>query len=205
MRLSELDQSALYELTDEQVNEIVYGPLTDDGASYLCALLLGGNPMVLRERAQGAAQLYASGRTQYIIPTGGVEWDTEYGHMSEAKALQRMLQEYGVPESAIILENEARTTRENMILGELQMERSLRPRGPFRVCIVSSPSHLRRSLLLARTYLPRTAILSVYPGVCPQGMKHCWYTDENQRERVYRELELLHQYISTGEIEDVEY
>ena len=76
-------------MPNEQITEIVYdgGSLQDDGQSGLMALLLGGNPLVMKERAQGAANLYQAGRVKYIMPTGGVKWDTEFGHIIEAELL----------------------------------------------------------------------------------------------------------------------
>ena len=205
MKITEMSLEALMALPDEQITEIVYGNWQDDGGKGIAALLLGGNPTVHRERAQGAAQLYHAGRVPYIIPTGGVQWDTEFGRMSEAEGLKRILLELGVPEEAIILENEATTTRENMIFGAVQIERNLRPRGPFRIYVVSSAAHLRRSLALAKVYLPRTAQVFGYPGVCPEGTREMWHTDEKQRKRVLREVEFLRKYTGTGEIEDVEF
>lgn len=205
MRLSEVSVEQMASFSMEQVTEIVFGGWEDDGEKAIAALLLGGNPIVLRERAQGAAQLYHEGKVPLIIPTGGVQWDTDSGRMSEAEYLKMLLKEYGVPEEAIALENEATTTRENMILGGLMIERRLRPRGPFRVYVVSSRSHLRRSLALARNYLPRTATVIGHPGVCPEGTRDQWYKNELQRTRGLRELEFLKKYVDTGEIEDIEF
>lgn len=79
------------------------GSLKDDGLSGIAAILLGGKPLVLRERAQAAAKLYHDGRVPCIIPTGGVQWDTELGLMSEADYMAHLLKEYKVPDDAILL------------------------------------------------------------------------------------------------------
>ena len=71
MKLSQIDPQKLNELSTEQISEIVFGPLCDDGLSGAVALLLGGNPKVLRARALAAAQLYHAGRVPFIMPTGG--------------------------------------------------------------------------------------------------------------------------------------
>jgi len=203
MKITEMTLEQLYALPDETITEIVYGGWQDDGGKGIAALLLGGNPTVLCERAEGAAQLYHAGRVPCIIPTGGVQWDTEFGRMSEAECMKQHLLNLGVPEENIILENEATTTRENMIFGVVQMERGLRPRGPFRVYVVSSAPHLRRSLALAKTYFPRIAQAIGYPGTCPTAARDKWHADEGMRKRVLREVEFLKKYADTGEIEDI--
>ena len=207
MKLSQQNYDALRQLPQDQITEIVYGngSCQDDGKTGVVALLLGGNPVVMPERAMGAANLYKAGRVKYIMPTGGVKWDTEFGHISEAECMKQHLLNLGIPEEVILLENEATTTRENMIYGPLQIERQLKIHGDYRVYVVTSPSHLRRSLALAKAYLPRKVLISGYPGVCPQGMPDTWHQDDFQAERVYREVELLHRFIHDGDIEDVEF
>ena len=207
MKLSQQNYDTLRQLPREQITEIVYGDSScqDDGKEGLMALLLGGNPLVMKERAMGAANLYKAGRVKYIMPTGGVEWDTEFGRMSEANCMKQHLLNLGIPEEAILVENQATTTRENMIFATLQIERQLKVHGAYRVYVVTSPCHLRRSLALAKAYLPRKVLISGYPGVCPQGMPDTWPQDDFQAERVYREAELLHRFIHDGDIEDVEF
>ena len=206
MKLSQVDMEKIYDLSVEQKTEIVFGSCADDGLTGAAAILLGGIPEVLRERAQAAAQLYLSGRVPYIIPTGGVEWDTELGRMTEAECMSRLLREYGVPEEAIILENQARTTRENMIFCTLQLTRTLKKRVHYRVYIVTSAAHLRRSLALANLYLPRSVEIAGCPGVCVEGNRENWYKSEFHTKRVHRELELLKLNIDMDEdIDDIEF
>lgn len=205
MKVTQLDAARLDELSVEQVDRIVFHNCKDEGKSAAAAILLGGNPKVLRERASAAARLYREGRVPVIIPTGGVKWDTDLGRMSEAERMAIYLKEFGVPEEAILLENEATTTRENMIFAALLIERRLKPRGPFGLIIVTSPAHLRRSMAIAKMYLPRTASLSGCPGDCPQGMPGVWHKDEYQITRVQRELGLIKEQIDQGDMDDFEF
>ncbi|MDO4740007.1 MAG: YdcF family protein [Eubacteriales bacterium] len=205
MKLSQWDGARLNELSAEQVDRIVFHNCVDEGGSAAAAILLGGTPKVLRERASAAARLYHAGRVPYIIPTGGVAWDTDLGRMSEAERMEKYLLEFGVPQEAILMENEATTTRENMIYATLLMERRLKPRGPYRLFVVTSPAHLRRSLVIARMYLPRTAQIAGCPGDCPAGMPGVWQNDAFQTERVYRELDLIKKQIDHGDMDDIEF
>lgn len=205
MKVSELNAARLSELSDEQIDRIVFHDCKDEGRSAQAIILLGGNPNVLRERASAAARLYREGRAPYIIPTGGVKWDTDMGRMSEAERMAEYLKEFGVPEEAILLENEATTTRENMIFATLMIERRIRPRGPFGLIVVTSPAHLRRSMAIARMYLPRTAEISGCPGDQPLGMPGVWHRDEYQITRVERELGLIKEQIDQGDMDDIEF
>lgn len=205
MKVSELDAARLGELTVEEIDRIVFYNCADEGKSGAAAILLGGNPNVLRERASAAARLYREGRVPYIIPTGGVKWDTDMGRMSEAERMAEYLKEFGVPQDVILLENQATTTRENMIYATLLIERTLKPRGPFTLLIVTSPAHLRRSMAIAKMYLPRTAQLHGVPGDCPQGMPGTWHNDDYQITRVQRELGLIKEQIDQGDMDDFEF
>lgn len=130
----------------------------DDGATAECALLLGGRPDGAIARAKTAAAAYRDGRVKTIVPSGGVEWDWEGGRITESHLMAGVLREGGVPEDAILIENEATTTKENMWFGMVQMIRHYR-KVPRSVLIVTSAAHMNRSLILARAYLPaRTAL-----------------------------------------------
>ncbi len=141
MRLSETPEEALPLLTPAQ-KDCIFGTSWDDGLSYDAALVLGGR--LCRERAASAAALWQAGRVKKLIPTGGVEWDVDGEKISEAHQLTRYLKEAGVPEEAILIENQATTTVENMLFGTIVIERNLRIHKIRRVCVVSSDWLLRR-------------------------------------------------------------
>ena len=115
MKITEIKKETLMALSPREKYEFVCGDIIDDGKSAPVALLLGGNPNNARNRALAAAELYRAGRVPYIIPSGGVKWDIDGEQISESHFMKRILMEKGVPEEAIILENQATTTIENMI------------------------------------------------------------------------------------------
>ncbi len=193
MKISEISKSDLIKLPEEQKSRIVCGDIKDEGMSAPVALLLGCNPGVARERALAAARLFGEGRVRYIVPSGGVEWDTNGVMMSEALYMKSILLENGVPEEAIILENEARTTKENMICGTLQINRKLRFENAEHVIIVTSLSHMRRSIVLARQFLPRKVSVSAYPA-----------QNKARIDEIDTELKLLKGLVEGGLAEDFE-
>ena len=205
MKLSQLSADQLSSLSSEQVDRIVFAGKEDQLDKGIAAILLGGSPLVMAERARAAAQLYHQNAVTYIIPTGGVRWDTDRGRMSEAEYLSALLLEAGVPQSAIIVENEATTTRENMLYASLLMEKKLHPRGKYRLYIVSSPSHIKRSLAFASLYLPRNTLLSGYSDSASPGSAGVWQQDALQSERVYRELIEIKKTVDCGDMDDIDF
>ena len=106
-------------------------------------VLSGGRPSPpLAARARHAAALYLKGEVSTLVPTGGIG---KYPP-SEAAVISRILQGSGVPENAIVLEEEAHSTRESaLILGDV-----LRERGVDRVRVVTDPLHCIRSVAAFR-------------------------------------------------------
>jgi uncharacterized SAM-binding protein YcdF (DUF218 family) len=115
--------------------------------------------------------------------------------------MARILKENGVPEEAILIENEAQTTKENMICGTLVINRLLRLQNVKRICIVTSANHMRRSLALARLLLPRSVEATPYPTTLPRKT----IPDENTRALLLREVDLLRGLVQSRLIDEIEY
>lgn len=205
MKLSQFPKEELHTLTDAQISAIVYGDWEDDDGKADVALLLGGHPAVCAERANAAAQLYHSGRVSYIMPTGGVEWESAYGKYSECALLHRFLLEEGVPEEAVLLENEATTTVENMLYCTLQMTRKLNIYQIKRVYVVTSACHLRRSLVHARNYLPRWMEVAGFCIPREESDKEHWFLDPFHAPRTRRELPFIKNLVTIGYMDDIEF
>ena len=98
---------------------------------------------VLEERIRHGIDLYRRGMAPTLIFTGG------YGNgarFSESQVARRYALKHGVPASAILIEAESRTTRQN-----LEQARALMQTRHFkRAIIVSDPLHMARALRLAR-------------------------------------------------------
>lgn len=205
MKLSQIKVEDLPSLTVEQIAEIVFGGTYEEPTHADVALLLGTRPGFAEERALQAAKLYREGRVDYIMPSGGVEWETPSGEiMSEAYYMANIMMENGVSKEAILIENEATTTKENMIYGVLQMNRQLKIRNVRTVCIVTSANHMRRSRGLAKLFLPRSVKISysiANPPVDPIA-----FLLEGKNEKIARRgVALMKGLIDDGLIDDIEY
>ena len=205
MKLSQCTQETIASMSVEEVASIAYGGCRDDGETADVALLLGSSPINCRERAECAAALYHSGRVRAIIPSGGVAWEVNGEMSTEASLMARILMENGVPEDAIIMENEAQNTAENMIYGSLQITRRVGIQNITSVCVVTSASHLRRSMELARLFLPRWIRLSGCPANLPEDIPAALRGDERLLRLARLEVSLLHGLVEFGLIGDVEY
>ena len=110
------------------------------------------------DRVWHAARLYKAGKAPLVIPTG----------QGERESSVPLLRDLGVPESAIVVEDEARNTEENARFVEKlinsrveHVERvdekdvGCKPR----LLLVTSAWHMRRSVLMYRKYAPSLEIV----------------------------------------------
>lgn len=129
---------------------IAIGPPEDASARADAALVLGAavyddepSP-VFRERIRHAIALYKAGRVKRIVFTGG---KAEGDSLLEAEAAKRYAIQQGVPEAAILLESQSRTTRQNLAFAKPVLQRA----GIDNVLLVSDPLHLRRARQMAQS------------------------------------------------------
>ncbi|KMN37072.1 MULTISPECIES: YdcF family protein [Chromobacterium] len=114
-----------------------------DAALVLGAAAWGKRPSpVFRERINHAVKLYKSGKVRWIVFTGGTP---EPGYPSEADVGRDFAAKQGVPMTAMLAENQSRTTWQN-----LENARELSSQFGIRsFLLVSDPLHMRRSVLMA--------------------------------------------------------
>ena len=206
MKVSQIPAGDIPGLSTDEKTRIVFGGERETGGPGVAALLLGcGTPREMAERAAAAADLFKEGLVPCVIPTGGVVHPTECGNLTEAEYMALKLREHGVPDEAVVLEDQATTTIENMLFGMVAIERACHPRGPFPVYVVTSGTHMRRSLALAGVYLPRTARILARAAANPGGGASEWFRSEFWTGRVNWELRWLKNYIDSGTIPDIEF
>ncbi|MEF3301661.1 YdcF family protein [Paenibacillus sp. GYB003] len=97
----------------------------------------------LKERLEKAYALYESGVADRLIVSGGL--DNNGATITEAEGMKRYLVERGVPEEAIIREDEATSTYENLLFSKRIMDRE----GWTRPIIVTHRYHGARSIDIA--------------------------------------------------------
>ena len=97
------------------------------------------------DRVLHAARLYRAGKAPIIIATGGaIGW---LGSKTpEARSISRLLQEWGVPASAIVIESGSLNTYQNAENTKRLLER----RGLKSILLVTSAMHMPRALATFR-------------------------------------------------------
>jgi uncharacterized SAM-binding protein YcdF (DUF218 family) len=147
--LGHLEQEArVLQLKNQQAQLIL------SGQRYSAILLLGGatspaNPPQrphpdlgdATDRIWHAARLYRQGLAPRIIISGGRSPGMEHNQnvQTEAQAMRLLLLDLGVPDSAMVLEDASRTTRENA-------EKTKQIIGQQRAALVTSAFHMPRSV-----------------------------------------------------------
>jgi uncharacterized SAM-binding protein YcdF (DUF218 family) len=107
-----------WQLIDRTIQEA--RPRHADVGIVLGAAIWGERPSPsLRERLDQALQLYRDGYVRYLLVTGGLG---EGKTVTEAEVMQAYLLEQGVPEEAILLEDKATSTYENLLYSQEVME-----------------------------------------------------------------------------------
>jgi uncharacterized SAM-binding protein YcdF (DUF218 family) len=104
-------------------------------------------------RLNKAFALWREGESLLIL-SGGSPWGKKA--LSEARAMQAVLREWGVPEEKILLEERSKTTWENA----REVAQKVRELGIKNLYLVTSGVHLKRALLAFRYFLPE---VSIYP------------------------------------------
>lgn len=111
----------------------------------LGAAMWGDSPSPgLKERLDEALKLYQEKRFSNIIVSGGL--DKPGNKYTEAEGMRNYLVDHGVPEGAIILENKARSTYENLLFSQEIMKE----RGYSSAVIVTHQYHGMRSKDIAK-------------------------------------------------------
>lgn len=104
-----------------------------------------------QERVKQAVTLYQGGYAPRMIFSSGFVWA-----FKEAEVMRTLAVANGVPEEAILLETDAKSTRDNVAYSAAM----LRERGWRRILLVSSPYHMRRARLTWRRLAPEIQVIA---------------------------------------------
>ena len=143
------------------------------------------------DSAVRAAELYREGFAPWVLPsgrfsnlTGRFTKDSRYG--TQWEYLRQILLDEGVPDSAILKEDQATFTWENAICSRKVLEE--RGALPGKAILVCQAFHARRCLMYYQQQFPETRLL-----VCPvetKGItKENWFLDADKIDVVLGEME----------------
>jgi len=104
------------------------------------------------DRMLHAARLYKAGKAPLIIASGGAGFRMPRAMDPEAEAIQSILEDLGVPKSAVLIEKASRDTHENALF----TKRIADERGFKKILLVTSALHMPRALEEFRAVCPET-------------------------------------------------
>lgn len=152
-------------------------------------LVPGGSHPQLMERA---AELYNSNFAPYILPSGGANKNLP-SYNSEWEYLKEIAIKLGVPEAAVLKEDQARHTFEN---AELSWNILKSMNKPIKnVILVCKAYHSRRALLTYQSVFPSNINFFISPVADKRGVsKSTWYLDKEKISVVMGEVVKIGQY-----------
>ena len=205
MKLSNISIDDALKLSILDKEKIIYGGVTNDYVATDVAIILGGPVDVMKARAYAGYKLYKQGLCKKFIVSGKPKNDTEFGYISEAETLQKHLISFGVDKADVLLDEDALTTHENMIFACLVINRNIKWQNVKKATIVTSHSHLKRSLILAKMYFPSFVTLyGVYSQDDGEGPGNWYNSDKYARSGDY-EVRLLKGLIDNKLCDDIEF
>ncbi|MEK6715232.1 MAG: ElyC/SanA/YdcF family protein [Candidatus Omnitrophota bacterium] len=140
------------------------------------------------ERVQEAVDLYKNGYAKYIIFSSG---DTY--RLKETLLMKNLAISYGISEEAVILEDRAKNTYENIKFSKDILEKN----NWNKIILVSSPYHMLRVSLTAKNIMPH--ISSIYVPI--RESRFYMRSTANYGKKTYKQINvrqiaaLLHEYV----------
>lgn len=174
MKVSELDYNFI---TQEVVDKVLFDGIEDLKLSGDCIMVLGSK-IATKYRVPKAIEMYNEKRSDKILVSGGNIVETEFGNMSEAENMSNFLLNNGVPKEDIIIENTSLNTIENFICSLLSLQRAFNLCSIENILLVTNRYHMRRSLLLAKSFMPKWIDIIPCPADDTNTLRHNWFLKE---------------------------
>ncbi len=202
MKLSDYKGKAL---TDNDIDNIVFSGIRDNGDSCKYALVFG-NAMLIKERTVKAVEMYNSGRVKKLVFMGG-----GYGisnvtndHTPESHQMRDYAISLGVNQNDIIVEDKSKDTIENILF----VNKILNLSNNDTVMLITSTFHLKRCNALIKKIIPgiNTILVGALDGINDRDK---WYLNNDTKNNLGRplimtEANLLVNWAVNNEIENLE-
>ncbi len=179
--------------TQQAISDFLF--LRDEPAPVDLCVVLGSR---YAETMDGAIDLWHRGWTPRILITGhGPKEDQE----KEADLFREYALQNNVPEKIILMEREARHTRDNFERSAPIIESEMGWESVRTVAIIGKPYHMRRALMTARRFWPEHIRFLMLPSNLPQDMKaDNWWESDWGRTRIMDELRRIGEYGVKGDL-----
>lgn len=200
IRLSQIDDS---NLTDEQIDNIVFTNIDDDKLNSEYALVFG-NSMLIEERVTTSVNAYKDSRIKKMIFMGGINGisNQDNSSISEAFKMKELALSLGVKESDILIDDKSNNTFEN-----IENAMKLLPKNVNHISIITSEFHLKRCYAILKKNYPNILVTMI---ASKDGFsdKDNWFLSDNSwnsgRSLATYEAHLLVKYAKENKIYDLE-
>lgn len=191
------------DLTTELIERLLFNGITDTGGVADCILVLGSKKAA-QYRVPVAVSAYKAGRSAKIMLCGGKVRDFPAGKCTEAENMHQAALDLGVPNENIIVENSSQNTVENILFAMIELQRNFCLNNIKAILLVTTAYHMRRSLAIARYFLPTHITIIPCPADDTHTRQDNWTTTSIGVERATKEAKNIINYIHNGVIPDFE-
>lgn len=203
MKLSNINDE---NLSDDDINAIVYSDILDNGSNSKYCLVFG-NSMLIRKRVETTVREYKNKRFEKIIFMGGTNGVSNQTHedIAEAIKMKDLAVELGVNEEDILLDTTSNNTFENVDNALLLIKQELPTIK--NITIITSEFHLKRCYAILKKKLPFLEITMI-PAKDGFTDRDNWFLSDNSwnsgRSLATYEAHLLVKYAKEEKIADLE-
>ena len=199
IRLSQIDDT---NLTDEQIDSIVYSDVEDDKLESEYALVFG-NSMLIKERVTTAVNDYKTGRIKKMIFMGGINGvsNQDNSPIPEAIKMKELAVSLGVNANDILVDDTSNNTFEN-----IENAMKLLSNDINHLSIITSEFHLKRCYAILKKNYPNIHITKI---ASKDGFsdRDNWFLSDNSwnsgRSLATYEAHLLVKYAKENKISDL--
>jgi uncharacterized SAM-binding protein YcdF (DUF218 family) len=180
--------------TRDAITEFLF--VRDEPAAVDLVMVLGAPSPSAIERA---IALYRQGLTRRIVITGSGSTMAPEWALFRHHALA-----VGIPESALLIEREARNTRENFLFSECLIAKEIGWSNIESIAITTKPFHARRALMTARRIFPAHVRLLMLPPQHPGDLQpDNWWQTPTGRDRIFGEIKRIGEYALQDHLSEV--
>ncbi len=203
MKLSKINDK---NLSDKDIENIVYSNIEDNGKSSKYALVFG-NSILIKERVSKAVELYKDERIRKVIFMGGVNGVSNQSNsaIAEANKMKELAIKMGIDERDIIVDDTSNNTFENVDNAMYLLKDEINTIK--NITVITSEFHLKRCYAILKKNYPNINITLV---AAKDGFTDSdnWFMSDNSwnsgRSLATYEAHLLIKYAKENKIQDLE-
>lgn len=140
-------------LTNDIIDKLLFSDLEYNNSVADCILVLGSRS-ALKYRVPKAIELFNNHKGKMILFSGGRKLEIEGHYITEASLMKSGAIDMGINEVSILIDELSLNTKENMICSQIELERAFKLTEINKVILVTTTYHMRRSMMMARMFLP---------------------------------------------------